>query len=82
MGLTKETLLHDELKLKIAAVLSLLVDDPGRLGRVFADRMRLVNVANRLAAEPDGMLVSHAALQSGRVRLIDDAQSGSHRLAR
>lgn len=75
VDLTMETLIHNQLKLRIATVLMLMVVEPKRLGHVFGDRMRLVNTAASLSTEPDGMFVSHEALRSGQVKLIDGTDS-------
>lgn len=63
-----ETLIHNLLKLRFAAVLSLSVIDPLKLGQIFSDRMRLVHEAASLSCEPDAMFVSHESVKSGRVR--------------
>jgi Uma2 family endonuclease len=65
VDLSMETLLHNQIKSQIAAVLTLLVS--GRLGLYFGDRMRLVNVEADVSCEPDGMFVSHAARKARRV---------------
>jgi Uma2 family endonuclease len=75
VDITMETLLHNLIKSQFVAVLTLLVVEPNRLGRWLSDRMRLVNTAVNLSTEPDGMFVSHEALRSGQVRLIDGEQS-------
>lgn len=75
VDLTMETLLHNKIKSQFSAVLTLMVVEAGRLGHWLGDRMRLVNIVANLSTEPDGMFVSHKALQSGRVRLIDGAES-------
>src|SRR5215211_2780293 len=55
VDLSMETLIHNQLKLKIASVLSMLVVDPRQLGLLFTDRMRLVNEGVSLSSEPDAM---------------------------
>lgn len=74
VDLSMETLLHNEIKTKIAAVLTMLVV-AARLGRFCSDRMRLVNEDSGLSAEPDGMFVSHDSLQAKRVVLEDGGDS-------
>jgi Uma2 family endonuclease len=75
VDLSMETLLHNQIKMQIAAVLSLMVVDPGRLGRFFADRMRLVTVEAGLSCEPDAMFASRDSIQSGLVTWEEGAQS-------
>ena len=58
---------HDQIKTKVAVVLTPLVEDAGD-GRFIGDRMPLTNMAAKLSTEPDGMFFSHAALKAGRVR--------------
>jgi Uma2 family endonuclease len=66
VDLSMETLLHNQIKNQIAAVLTLLVT--GRIGLYFGDRMRLVNVEADISCEPDGMFVSHQSRKAGRAR--------------
>ncbi len=75
VDLTMETVLHNLIKGQFVAVLTLLVIEPGRLGRWLSDRMRLINTAAGLSTEPDGMFVGHEAVRSGQVRLIDGEYS-------
>jgi Uma2 family endonuclease len=75
VDVTMETLLHNKIKSQFVAVLTLLVVEAGRLGHWLGDRMRLVNTDASLSTEPDGMFVSHEALQTGRVLLVDGEQS-------
>lgn len=65
--LSMETLLHNQLKSQIAAVLTLLVIEAARTGRFLGNRMRLVNEGAGISTEPDGMFVSHEAVRAGRV---------------
>jgi Uma2 family endonuclease len=65
--LSMETLIHNQLKGVIAAVLTGFVMTEA-LGRFFADRMRLVNEDASLSSEPDAMFASHKAVSAGRVR--------------
>ncbi|HZN35221.1 MAG TPA: Uma2 family endonuclease [Pirellulaceae bacterium] len=74
-GISMETLVHNQIKLRIAAVLSLMVVDPLKLGRVFSDRMRLVYEPVHLSCEPDAMFVSHASVDAGRVRWEEGRES-------
>jgi Uma2 family endonuclease len=69
-----ERFAHNQLKGVIAIVVGGLVVQQGR-GHFFQDGMRLTHVGAELSTEPDGMFVSHEALDSGRVLLEegDDA---------
>ncbi len=69
-----ETLNHNQIKTVITIVLGSIVLD-GRLGRFLADRMRLSCLAAGLCTEPDAMFLSHDALRTGRVRLIEGGDS-------
>jgi Uma2 family endonuclease len=73
IDLSTETLLHNQIKGQMAAVLTLLVS--GRLGVFFADRMRLVNVDADISCEPDGMFASHKSHRAGRVHWQQGPQS-------
>jgi Uma2 family endonuclease len=44
-------------------------------GRYFHDRMLLTHVEAELSTEPDGMFLSFAAIESGKVLLVDGAES-------
>jgi len=72
MDNSMETLLHNQIKNQIAAVLTLLI---GRLGIYCADRMRLVNVAADISCEPDGMFISHESRKEGRVHWAQGGES-------
>jgi Uma2 family endonuclease len=65
---TMETLIHNQFKLQITAVLSLMVVEALKLGYFFSDRMRLVHEAVNLSSEPDAMFASHESVRSGRMR--------------
>jgi Uma2 family endonuclease len=72
MDNSMETLLHNQIKSQIAAVLTLLI---GRLGIYCGDRMRLVNVEADISCEPDGMFISHQSRKAGRVSWEQGSQS-------
>ena len=63
---------HGSPKIKLIQVLAAIVekDDAGYL---FSDRMRCSSVPADLSAEPDIIFISHDALDSGRVKLIEQA---------
>ncbi len=63
---------HGSPKVKLIQVLSAIVekDDAGYL---FSDRMRCSSVPADLSVEPDIIFISHDALDSGRVKLIEQA---------
>jgi Uma2 family endonuclease len=60
---------HGTLKSKVAAAIERRVDDLD-LGHTFIAETRVSSVAAGLSAEPDVMVVSHQALDDGRVRLV------------
>jgi Uma2 family endonuclease len=66
VDLSMETLLHNQIKGLFAIILGgMLLKEP--LGIYCGDRMRLVNVEADISCEPDGMFISHAAKDAGRV---------------
>ena len=69
-----EKLVHNRIKTVIVAILTLLADED-RIGFFCSDRMRLTNVEANLSTEPDGMLVLHAAMDAGEVRLVEGDQA-------
>lgn len=60
---------HGQVKAEIGAVLQNLLKQM-KFGRYAPDGMRYSNPRARLSTEPDGMVVSHDALKTGRVRLV------------
>jgi Uma2 family endonuclease len=66
VDLSRETLLQNQVKCQIAAVLGSMATQND--GLYFGDRIRFVNVDADLSCEPDGMFVSHAARKAGHVR--------------
>jgi Uma2 family endonuclease len=58
---------HGQVKNEIARVLSNLLIEL-KFGRFAPDGTRYTNTRARLSTEPDGMVVSHEAIKSGRVR--------------
>jgi Uma2 family endonuclease len=62
---------HNQVKTDITHVLYALVKE-AQSGRYLSDGMRLRNDAANTTTEPDGMFVSYAALQEGRVVRVDD----------
>lgn len=71
VDLSMETLYtHNQVKAEFTEVLRALVKSSD-LGRFIPDGMLLRNTEADLSTEPDGMFVSYAALQSGRVRRIE-----------
>lgn len=66
---------HNQVKTEFARVLA-GVTKQQRVGRYFTDGLFLSNVEADLASKPDGTFVSHAAFESGRVRLIEGALEG------
>ena len=69
-----EKSVHNRIKTAIVAILALLADED-RIGLFYSDRMRLTNVEANLSTEPDGMLVLHAAMDAGEVRLVEGDQA-------
>lgn len=69
VDLSMETAVHNQIKSEIARVLGNLTK-ARHLGRYFGDRMLLTNPQAGLATEPDGMFLSHAALDAGKVNLF------------
>jgi Uma2 family endonuclease len=61
---------HGSPKVKIIQVLAAIVEQDD-LGYLFSDRMRCSSGDADLSAEPDVIVISHDALDSGRVRMIE-----------
>jgi Uma2 family endonuclease len=66
---------HNQVRTEITTVLSSLVKAM-RLGYFFSDRALLSNLDAELSTEPDGTFVSYAAVQEGRLRLVEGATDG------
>jgi Uma2 family endonuclease len=76
VDLSKEPLFsHNQVKSELNMVLGGLVK-ANRLGRYIPDGMLLTNEAANLTAQPDGVFVSTASLQTGRVQLVAGAKEG------
>lgn len=60
---------HNPVKVEVTVVLSLLSGEL-KLGRYFGDGTQVSNKAVGLTSIPDGLLVTKASLESGRVRLV------------
>jgi Uma2 family endonuclease len=69
-----EKVIHNLLKTLITSTLFAICSARG-LGRVFGDRMMLVNPDAGLSTEPDGLFFFEDSLTSGRVRLAEGADS-------
>jgi Uma2 family endonuclease len=65
---------HGTLKSELTRVIGNLLAE-NRFGYLFTDRMRLSSPAAGLSVEPDVMVVCHAALADGRVRLMPAASA-------
>lgn len=63
-----ERFIHNQLKTQIAATLTQMATSE-RLGHYLSDRMMLSHEEVGLSTEPDGMLVSHESLESGKCGL-------------
>jgi Uma2 family endonuclease len=74
VDVSMERLAHNKLKGEIGRVLGNLVT-ANDLGEYLPDRMMLTNEAAELSTEPDGMFLSFAALESGRVRTEEGEDS-------
>ncbi len=74
VDLSMETLVHNQIKGVIGAVLTVLALNEA-LGRYLGDRMMLANLAVGLSCEPDGMFISEAAIAEGRAKLEDGNES-------
>src|SRR5436305_12270315 len=68
VDLSMERAAHNRIKGVLSEEVGRLVRDQ-ELGRSFHDGMRLVHVGAEISTEPDGMFVSHDALDTGRVVL-------------
>ena len=66
VDLSMETLIHNQIKGIITAVLTAFVT-PESLGRVLFDRMMLTNSNAHLSCEPDGMFISNQTIEQGLV---------------
>jgi Uma2 family endonuclease len=74
MDLSMERQVHNQIKTKTNAALSLLTERE-ETGIYYSDRMQLSEAKLNLLTEPDGMFVSYPGLKSGRVRLIEGDES-------
>jgi Uma2 family endonuclease len=63
---------HGTPKIKLIQVLSAIVEND-EAGYLFSDRMRWSSQPADLSVEPDIVFISHDALDSGRVKLIEQA---------
>jgi Uma2 family endonuclease len=63
---------HGLLKTEIVGVLQQIVKRES-VGYLFTDRTRVSSVAGDVSSEPDEVFISHEALETGRVRLIEKA---------
>lgn len=63
---------HGTLKVKLISALDRLVEELD-FGILFSDRSRVSNEEADLSAEPDIVIVSHAAVDEGRVRWVPKA---------
>ncbi|MEX2141355.1 MAG: Uma2 family endonuclease [Pirellulales bacterium] len=61
---------HGSPKVKLIQVLAAVVEEDD-IGYLFSDRMRCSSVPADLSAEPDVIFISHDALDSGHVKLIE-----------
>ncbi len=69
---------HNQVKTEFTIVVGGLVKQ-GRLGRFFADGVRVSNIDANLSAEPDGTFISKKGLRE-RVRVLEGAEGGYVRL--
>lgn len=67
---------HNCVRAELGRVLANLMKET-KYGRFVPEGMRYVHPETELATEPDGMVVSHEALRSGRVTLVGGAK-GDH----
>ncbi len=67
---------HNAVRTEIARVLANLMKET-QFGRFVSEGMRYGHSETELSTEPDGMIFSHDALRSGRVRLVG-GERGSH----
>jgi Uma2 family endonuclease len=66
---------HNQVKHEYGLVVGGLVK-AGRLGRYFPDGILVGNAEADFTTQPDGTFVSSAALETGRVRLVEGAKAG------
>jgi Uma2 family endonuclease len=66
---------HNLVRTEITAVLASLIKRE-KVGYFFSDRASLNNLEADLSTEPDGTFVSYAAINEGRVRLVEGAADG------
>lgn len=66
---------HNQVKTEYIAVLGALVRE-NRLGRFFADGVRLTSISADFSVVPDGTFVKTAAFHEGRVRLVKGKRGG------
>lgn len=74
VDLSREKAGHNQLKTKFAVVLTPLVEQAAS-GTFFGDRMLLTHTEVGLSTEPDGMFVSHVAMDEGRAALEEGQES-------
>ncbi|VTT99352.1 : Uma2 [Gemmataceae bacterium] len=65
----EEFLSHNMLRTEIGRVLANLMKET-KFGHFASEGMRYVHPETELSTEPDGMVISHAALRDGRVQLV------------
>jgi hypothetical protein len=68
---------HGRAKMQFSIVLGGLIESGG-LGLFLADRTLLTHTGAGLSVEPDGLFVSYAALQGGRVQRIEAASEDDY----
>lgn len=64
---------HNAVRTEIGRVLANLMKET-KFGRFVSEGMRYGHLGSELATEPDGMIVSHAAMNDGRVQLVGGAK--------
>jgi Uma2 family endonuclease len=60
---------HNALRTEIGAVLHFLLKQT-KFGRFVSEGMRYGHLSTELSTEPDGMVISHDAMNAGRVKLV------------
>lgn len=66
---------HNQVKTEFFGVLGPLMKS-AKLGRFFADGLRLTNEATDLSCVPDGVVIFNESWQQGRVRLVEGSEEG------
>ena len=74
VDMSMERVAHNQVKTEVTRVLGNMAKEL-RLGRFFADGMRLVHVGVELSCEPDAMFVSLESWRAGRVVLQEGPES-------